>query len=47
MNNTIDRPRMTEARIHKYFDLAKQACKFSDMHKTKVGSVFVYKKQNN
>lgn len=41
--NTIDRPRMTEARINKYFELARQACKFSDMHKTKVGSVFIYK----
>ena len=41
--NTIDRPRMTEARINKYFELARQACKFSDMHKAHLGSVLIYK----
>lgn len=41
--NTIDRPRMTEARINKYFELAKQACKFSDMKKAHLGSVLIYK----
>ncbi len=41
--NTIDRPRMTEARIHKYFELARQACKFSDMKKANLGSILVYK----
>lgn len=40
---TIDRPRMTEARINKYFELAKQACKFSDMKKANLGSVLIYK----
>ena len=34
---------MTETRIHKYLELAKEACKFSDMHKTHLGSVLVYK----
>ena len=41
--NTIDRPRMAEARINKYFELARQACKFSDMKKARLGSVLVYK----
>jgi len=34
---------MTEARINKYLKLAKEATKFSDMHKTHLGSVLVYK----
>lgn len=43
MNNTIDRPRMTEARINKYFELAKQACKFSDNKQHQLGAVITYK----
>lgn len=35
--------RMSEARINKYFELAKQACKFSDMKRANLGSVLIYK----
>lgn len=36
-------PPMTETRIEKYFALAKEACKFSDMHKAHLGSILVHK----
>lgn len=36
-------PRISEARIQRYFNLARQASKYSHMHRARVGSVFVYK----
>lgn len=36
-------PRISDARIQKYFNLAKQACQYSHMKRARVGSAFVYK----
>ena len=41
--STKYRPKMAQIRINKYFELAKEASKFSDMHKAHLGSVLVYK----
>lgn len=39
----IYRPRMTETKIQKFLSLAKEASKFSDMKKTHLGSVLIYR----
>lgn len=36
-------PRLTETRIKHYFNLARNACYYSDNHRARLGSVIVYK----
>lgn len=36
-------PRLTETRINHYFQLAKNACQYSDNNRARLGSIIVYK----